>query len=137
MYAEAMHTGEVVPGAFINAIEMGKLPTAKKKCPKHKVPYYECRLEHAKFDLFVVHRSPPMMEQWLKDARVEAMSFKALATALPTVDLIGYARQQGVFNNGCTFCDFKDFCAAGRPPEMADGMFVKRRWAPWDQHELR
>ena len=133
MYAESVHSGEAVPGAFINAIELGKLPTAKTKCRVHKVPYYECRLEHTKFELFVVNRTPPAMEQWLKDAKVLAMKFKTMALALPKVEMIGFAKQQGVFNNGCTFCDFKDFCAAGRPPEMAASMFIKKRWAPWDE----
>ena len=37
---------------------------------------------------------------------------------------------QGRFNEGCTFCAFKDFCRLGRPTRKPKAFFVEDKWDP-------
>jgi len=132
IWAAGKHYNEVVTGAFVNAIEVGKLPDSKRKCKKHGVPYFECRKLHAKFDLFITGRSQVQLEKWKEDAIILAKRFKGLKQAYSDINLIQYVPQEGAFNNGCTFCEMRDFCASGRQPELADAMLIRKVWSPWD-----
>lgn len=132
IWSLAEEYGEVVPGAYINAIEMGKLPDSSRKCKKHGVPFYECRRQHTKFELFVTSRTPEDLENWRKDAVVLGKRLMVLEQAYgASVELVRFAPQEGKFNDGCTFCEFREFCAAQRLPEFAESMLVKDPWRPW------
>lgn len=129
-------SGEVISGAFINAIEFGKLPGATtRKCYKHKCAYVECRHFHTNFEMLVTSRSSEQIHEWLTDARVLARKFKLLQAACPSPEMIQYLPQEGKFNGGCTFCQFRDFCGGGRKPELLQSMLVYSPWEPWNQTE--
>jgi len=131
-WAMGVQYNAVVTGAFVNAIEIGKLPNSKKKCRTHGVPYFECSKQHTKFDLFVTGRSPEQIISWKEDATILAKRFQGLKQVYQDINMIQAVFQEGVFNNGCTFCEMKDFCASGRQPELADAMLIRKIWSPWD-----
>lgn len=133
IWLDAQESGEVVTGAFINAIEFGLLPQSNYKCRTHKVPYSECKRYHARWELLVTSRSPEAINTWLQDARALARRFEVLMKACPSVEMIQYMPQEGRFNGSCTFCQFRDFCDAGRKPELVETMLIYSPWEPWNQ----
>jgi len=135
MWLLAQLRKELVVGSYVNAIEVGKLPEpSTKKCRTHKVTYDECWRMHAKWELYVVIRTPEMLEKWKSDAIQLARRFGALERAFGhAIELLPFVPQTGVFNNSCTFCQFRDFCAAERRPELVESMLVHDPWRPWDE----
>jgi hypothetical protein len=133
IWLDAKDSGEFCQGAFINAIEFGKLPMSNYKCRTHKVPYTECQRYHARWELLVTSRSPEAIKSWEQDARALARKFELLGQAAPSVEMIQYMPQEGRFNGGCTFCQFRDFCDAGRRPELVETMLVYAPWEPWNK----
>lgn len=133
IWCTAQAYGEVVPMVYINAIQLNKLPDASRKCAVHKVPYYECRKEHTKFELFTTQRSPEDLENWRRDAIRLARRLKVLEKAYPGVEYIEYAPMEGKFNGGCTFCEFQNFCFYQRRVELVDSMLVEDVWRPWEK----
>jgi len=133
-------TDEVVTGAYINAIEIGKLPDVRfkadggeYKCRTHKTVYSECRRQHAKFELFITSRTPEQLDEWHRDAVALASRFESLTRIFKDVEMIQHAPTQGKFNGGCTFCQFRQFCSAGRRPELVESMLVYQPWEPWNE----
>jgi len=124
---------ETVPGIYINALAVQKLPDATgTKCRIHKVPQKDCRLQHAKWQLFISTRSPQALIDWETDAKLLAAEFLLLKKAFTSVDMVKYAPQRGKFNEACTFCDYKKFCKADRAAHMAESLFTVKHWRPWE-----
>ncbi|MCG7853678.1 MAG: PD-(D/E)XK nuclease family protein [Methanosarcinaceae archaeon] len=122
-----------VQGAFINAIELAKLPEpSDKKCATHKVKYSECWKAHAKGELLVVGRTPAKLEIWEKDARMLARRLQAFVDGFKDFELVTLLPQEGMFNDGCTFCEFGEFCKFDRNPAMVETLLQYNPWAPWD-----
>lgn len=126
--------GESVPGVYINALAVQKLPDpTSTRCRVHKRPYKECRLQHANWELFIVGRSPELLAQWEVDAKGLARWWLKLTQAFPTVDMVKYAQMEGTFTGACVFCDFKKFCRAGRAEAMANSLYKIEHWRPWEE----
>ena len=121
-------------GAYVNAIEMAKLPTpATTKCRIHKVARSECWRQHAKWELLVTTRTPQFTSWWKRDAIALAKTFFGLKEMFEgRPELIQYVGMQGVFNNSCTFCDLRDFCTAEKNPDLIESMLVYAPWVPWE-----
>lgn len=117
---------------YVNAIELQKVPDSNRKCRSHKVPYIECGPEHIKFELLTYSRTQEQMERWKEDALMLARHFGILKQGFPSVDYLQHSRRNGAFTDGCTFCEYKKWCAAGFRPEMAESFVVPDLWAPWD-----
>ena len=132
VWAGQQETGQPMGECYVNALEVQKVPDSTRKCSTHKVPYSECGIEHVKFELLVYARSPEMIERWRQDAIVLARQFALLMRAFPSVEYLPYARRNGAFNDGCTFCEFKKWCACGFDAGMMGGWVEYGRWAPWD-----
>ncbi len=135
-YAWAMEQAFQQPceRVYVDAIEMKKLPDmSSTKCRTHKVAQSECRLMHAKWELLVVNVSAAKKEQWRRDAIQTALECRALDPAVKAVGVNGLSAwpQEGMFNNGCTFCDYADFCAGDRSPQLAASLLEYRPWEPW------
>lgn len=141
MWLTAQKFGEPVPAFYINAIEIKKLPRSNRKCPTHKQPYIECtqnihqRFEHIKCELKVGGRTPEVMERWKAEAIYYAKKFGLIRQMFPDYDYLPAIPMEGMFNNGCTFCDFREFCAMARPANQLETMFVKEKWAPWERED--
>jgi len=132
-------TDEIVTGAYINAIQLNKLPDVRYKqdggeykCKTHKCVISECRQQHANFALGITTRTPEALADWHKDAVALAKRFKVLTEYFGDRALLPYVPQQGKFNGGCTFCQFKDFCVANRNPDLIESMLVHSPWEPWE-----
>jgi len=132
VWAAERHTNHPIGGAFIDAIQLSKLPSDdSRKCKEHGVVYAECGDLHAKFDLFPVTRTPDEIEEWHKTAIHLAKRFRDLLYKYGDISVIQKVRTQGKFNGSCTFCGFYDFCATGRQQSMVDSMLVQDPWHPW------
>lgn len=127
VWAAQQTLNQRIAGFYINAIGFAKLPEASTtKCRVHKIPYLECRLEHAAFKLQPFTRSPAMLTQWQGDAAKMACDYRHLATKYHDIESLPQARTQGTFYNQCDFCFARDFCAAGRPIAYVESLFAKR-----------
>jgi hypothetical protein len=132
-WATSQETGKPCLECQVNAIELGKLPSGTAKCKSHKVPYNECGVEHAKFELLTYSRTPEMIARWKQDAIILANRFRTLKTAFADVKLLPYAQRQGAFNGGCdNFCEHKKWCSMGFAESAMDSLTVYEPWAPWD-----
>ena len=124
-------TGEVVPGAIINAIEVKKLPASTRKCAKHGMPYAQCSVEHAYSELFMVQRTPELVTRWRLDAIGLAIRLETLLKTFATLEMVKYAPREGVYNDSCKFCEYGTFCGMGCEASAAGELLVLDVWAPW------
>ncbi len=125
--------GQPVVGVYINAIELQRLPTSGRPCATHGVPYAECGSLHSQSQFILVSRSPMQLAEWRAEAIALAQQYEALAARVTSVADATQTRVQGLFTGGCTYCTFRDFCLAGRPPAYASTML---RHDPWMPHAL-
>ena len=126
---------QIVADCYINGIEIKKLPDSMKRCPKHKVKYIECGIEHAKFELYQYNRTQEQLEKWKQDALVIARKAELLSRAFTSIDMLPYALRNGAFNEGCVFCDFKECCVAGFNPKIVESLCTVDLWEPWAKDE--
>jgi len=125
--------GESCERAYINAIELSKLPDpTKRRCSTHRTTYAECRHLHAKWELFVTSRSEAQLAEWHRTALFWARRYVEWKNKIKSPEAIPFVRMHGTFNNGCTFCEFADFCKADRSPRMLEG-YVVEAWRPWEE----
>jgi hypothetical protein len=75
------------------------------------------------------------LAEWKKSALHLAKKYKEMLIRFPSLRDIHRVRMQGTFTNACRFCQFDDFCNAGRPVDLIGSMFVEDRWSPYD-HSL-
>jgi hypothetical protein len=122
-----------VTGAYINAIELSKLPSTEgRKCRVHSVPYSECRLHHLNAQIIgPIQRSPEQIENWRGTFLALAEKYRRMLKAYPTVQSLAKVRMQGMFSNSCTYCDFQDFCSLGKPLKHLKTMLVHQPWEPY------
>ena len=132
IWAATQHLGKPVVGAFINGVEFSKLPVSTRKCPKHAVPYVECADAHVNSDLFSVQRTPNALDEWKWSAVNLARGFVELSQRYPTIDTVGGAPVEGKFSGACGRCQFREFCAFGKPQSQVKAMLVYDPWNPLD-----
>jgi hypothetical protein len=118
--------------AFINAIEIGVVPSSNRKCPAHGVEYAECGPEHIKFQIIgPIERTDRQIEEWRAGAIALALKYRQLLTH--THKSIHKVRMEGTFNGSCAYCEFREWCIADRPSKQVDKMFTQRPWKPWER----
>jgi hypothetical protein len=135
MWGAQQHLGQRIVDVYVNAIEMKKLPSSDRKCKEHGVQYSECGAQHAKSEIIIVSRTDAQLAEWRKTALHLARRYKELLQRYPNVTAIDKVRMQGTFNGSCRWCQFDDFCNAGRPANMIGSMFVEDRWSPFDHSQ--
>jgi len=132
VWAAQQHIGEPVAGCFVNGIEFGRLPTDTKKCRTHGVPYPECGVLHAKFEMLIEHRAPHQTAAWREDAVRLARRFKALKATVTDLEDIKDVPTFGQLTGACILCQFADFCAVGRPVAAGRAMLRYEPWSPYE-----
>ena len=132
IWQTGQQTGEPCEKLMVNALSFGKLPDSTRKCSTHKVPYIECRREHAAFALLVYSRTAEQLEKWRQDAIFFAKSAETYFKAFGNVEMLRWALRRGTFNESCTFCEFADWCRAGFEPSMMEELTVYDPWKPWE-----
>lgn len=132
MWAAKKHTGKLTTKAYINAIQLGVLPGSNRMCPLHKREYAECGSLHSEAKIFLVNRTPEMIQRWRRDAIILGRRFKELKALGKEKgeSVIKDLPMEGAFFNACMYCEFASFCAHGRPVESLKDLFVKDKWDP-------
>lgn len=133
IWALQQQVPERARGAFINMIELKKLPGDKKrKCPTHGVVYAECGIMHSKRELFIIERTPEQLEAWRQTAVQLAMQY-ALTKQSVAGDLerAKYLPKEGTFNNSCEWCELRELCTMGFPRGLVQGNLIHHPWQPW------
>lgn len=126
--------GEEVAGCVLAVIEVPEPHRSENRCPLHKVSYQECSIRHAGSHFVYITRGRAEMEAWVWTARKLIRKYDALLTragqdgmaAIPDIPM------EGRFNEGCTFCELKDFCKLGRnvKPNNLRATFIEQPWNP-------
>ncbi|MAH44929.1 hypothetical protein CMI37_03820 [Candidatus Pacearchaeota archaeon] len=126
-------TSRLIPGVYINAIELRRLPSDPvRRCRTHGTSYAECGYLHATYELIgPITRSDAEIDEWRRTAIHLARRFRDLLRRFPTLDDLWRVRTQGKFHGSCAFCHFNDFCAVGRPMNLVDSMLRRERWEPF------
>jgi len=130
-------TGQHVGLCYINGLEIRKIPDSGRRCKIHGVPYSQCGEEHVNFQLYRYTRSPEQLEKWKQDALMLAGMFEMYSKAFNDLKLLPYAPRDGAFNEGCVFCEFKEWCVKGFDPVWQDEYTVYDPWKPWEIEEAR
>lgn len=119
-WAVAAQLGAPIVGVLINGVQIGKLPSAaNRRCAKHNTDYESCGPKHATFELVALGRTPEQLDQWRAGAIKLAKALEVLrqvVQGIPIAELdLDMFLAQGQFNGGCRWCDFREFCEAGKP----------------------
>ena len=131
-------TGLPYLGAFINAINIKKIPNSNRRCSDHGVQYSECGLMHAEMELFPVSRTPQQIEAWRANAIQLARRYRARLERVRTAADLPMVPMEGQFAQGggvCRQCIAADFCALGRPAAYVDSIFEQA--GVWDPQAVR
>lgn len=130
IYDAAHLSGKPVSTCFINAIELSLIPTSTRKCPAHGVPYEECGpSEHLKFQVIgPIERTRRQLDEWRETAIFLARRYHKLCSE--SLASIHEVRQEGTFNGGCGYCEFREWCLADRAANQVPHMFTQARWSP-------
>lgn len=118
-----------IAGFYINAISFAQLPginDRERKCAKHKLPYGECRLEHAEYKLQAFTRSPATLAAWHGTACHLADVTRVLVEQYPEICDLPDVPVEGTFYGQCEWCFAKVWCEDGRNPEMVRSVFAQR-----------
>jgi hypothetical protein len=128
-----------VVGVVINAIEFPRPHTSDNKCPIHKVGYQECTVRHAGGTYVFATRTDPELQAWKFTARKRVREMERLWERAKEEGWsgLGKVQMQGRFNEGCTFCDQKGWCDAGRPTGSGalKATFESYEWNPVQEQE--
>lgn len=135
-WATGQEYGQAITGAYVNGIEVAKLPDSMKRCEKHGVKFAECGPEHANFQLYQYTRTPEQLDKWKQDALVMARKARFLATAFADLRALPYALKSGEFNEECVWCEFEEFCRIGFDLARMNEYIIIDRWEPWKEGTL-
>lgn len=122
-----------VLGTVINGIEYSALPSdPRRKCSTHKVAYEECGPRHAKWQLFGPYpREAGFLEEWRADAIALAREYRRYVQEVaPALEDVHQVPMRGQFTDGCSHCEYPDFCLAGRSPALIEANTVESKWDP-------
>jgi hypothetical protein len=128
--------GYPVRGAFVNGLELRKLPpwdgNGARKCTSHKVKYDECQALHVKHAwVGPLTWSDRRIERWQADTTALARQLAHLRERINTWHDQGLnaTRMLGQYTwPGCGRCPYQVWCQAGRPVE---GLTTMMTHAPW------
>lgn len=133
-WAAMHHVTAPVIGAYINGIELSKLPDSNRKCRDHGVQYAECGDLHARFEMLVTQRPPHTQAEWQATALELAARFGDLQERVKTLDDVHKVRTQGQFTGACARCQFATYCREGRPTKgpQVGALLRHEPWSPYD-----
>ena len=137
VWATQKETGTVCPFAYVNAIQINKLPHSDRKCYTHKLPYSECRLMHTNFVLLQYTREQTTIEQWWRDCMMLGYKYKGIKDRYPDLETIQYAPAEGTFSDSCGWCEFDRYCRMGKLPRTADALLTYSPWRPWENDDVK
>lgn len=136
VWAAQHYVKGTVVGAYVNGIELSKLPSdPARRCREHGVPYAECGpIKHARFEVLVTQRPPHLQEEWKATALSLARRYAQIRETVKSVKDIGKVRAEGQFTGACANCQFRVYCGEGRPIQ-AVRVDTLLRVEPWEPYE--
>ena len=138
IWATQKETGTPCPFAYVNGVQINKLPDSNRKCYKHQMKFSECRLEHTNFTLLTYMREQHQLEAWWATCMMLAFKYKKMRETYPDLESIMNAPCEGFFINGvCDWCEFDRYCRMGKRPQFADALLVHKKWAPWEDEGVK
>jgi len=122
-----------VEGVVLHVIELPDPHTSSKTCREHGVPYTECSVRHASYDYVYVTRSEVELAAWHLSALRLVEQYQMLLALAEREGAPGVSEvsMQGRFNDGCTFCDMKEWCRLGRNTNK-NALRAAFRVEPWE-----
>lgn len=140
--------GEVVVGAYVNALEFKLIPASDRACKDHGTLYSECGPLHCNHKIIAVQRRPWQFEVWRASARALAHRLQRIAVQASVLfdegetegaweDIQSFVQrfpQEGTFTGQCRFCTLKDFCDGGRRHRS---LLVHHPWRPETRVTMR
>lgn len=135
IWALQQTTGQRVIGAFVNVIELSRLPNSDRRCKQHGVAYTECGPLHARWDLFITQRTQAQLQQWRQTAIWLAQRYRDLLGAASDIHGAAKLPMEGAFGYVCRYCEFFEWCRSGRRPEVAKAVLVHDPWVPFPRME--
>jgi len=137
MLAAETVLGEKIGDAWVNAIEMAKVPSSDRKCNKHGVQYEECGPMHVKQAFIPARRTPEDLEEFRARAldiceRYVLPVARALERRGPSVST--RTSRDGKFTGACDYCEYSRWClTSNRSPNALNGMLKKAPQADDDR----
>jgi len=128
-----------VGGAYVNAVQISKIPASNRQCYTHHMKYEECGVFHPVENSRVVGpftRSRQFLERWKLEAETLALGFGTLKGNYSDLADIQEVEQRGPFNGQCRFCEFEDYCRLGPSPDTLRNRLIVDHWDPRDQHPV-
>lgn len=133
-YGTSVETGMPCQSAYINAVEVSLLPSGSAKCYAHKVPKDECSIQHVKYEIFHIQRTPEQIRAWVSAANKLAAKADFLRKGFPTVEYLPYCDREGQFiYKFCSGCEFNKWCRVDFLPSLADEYTRYEPWEPWNE----
>lgn len=130
--------GRPVAGFIVNGIQaFRRLPyDFGRRCAKHQVKYGECRLLHVVAELRPFRVTQAELKTWHANALALARRYRELCERYPNMasDLAAVP-MEGTFTRACKWCEFAEFCEAGRPVEWASSVLRYDPWRPFPDDE--
>jgi PD-(D/E)XK nuclease superfamily len=121
-------------GVVLNVIELPEPHRSERECPEHHVSYQECSVRHAGSTFVYVQRSEAEMVAWEMSARRLVNQYDRLQAKADVEGITGVTSvsMQGRFNQGCVFCEFREWCRLGRNTSKAAvrATFIDDPWDP-------
>lgn len=117
--AAAQILGEEVDEAWVNAIEVSKVPSSDRKCPKHGVPYKECgplmdiREPHVRTTFIPARRNKSRQQEFVRSALDICERYVlpvARAVAKRGAEVATRTPRDGQFTGACDYCEFRRWC---------------------------
>ena len=130
VFAAQQHTQQPVHGAIINAIEVKKIPDSARRCATHGVAYAECGPTHLEMVRTGLNRTAEQLATWRTTTLMLFRRWRLLTHQHPDLTHITQVHTEGVFNAGCQWCDFTEWCSIGRPQHLVPTMFEHELWNP-------
>ena len=137
LYATQRLFGSAVWVLYIMALKMKVVPMSNRTCKEHGMKYWNpekkegCYHEHADYKVESAYRNKTQLLGWYQDARLITQDYLHILENVKSIEDIGRVPMQGVFNNSCQDCSYREFCHSfNRKPESAEQLFDYKPWSP-------
>lgn len=122
---------------YIMALKMKQVPMSSRKCTTHNMKYWDsnkregCYMEHVEYKVGSATRSKAEILGWYQDVKLITQDYLNILENVKSIEDVGRVPMQGVFNNSCQNCSYKEFCHSfKRNPSSAEQLFERRPWSP-------
>lgn len=136
--------GYKVKGAFVNGLEVNRLPpwdgNMEKKCSTHKLKYKECQAAHIRHQwVGPLWWSEARLYKWHADAvrQIRQLQWLRDTDDVPAVKMDGQFKWPGCNGGrGRPSCQYRGWCQANRPVEGLTQLMIPKPWREAQEVEV-